>query len=324
MKKASKYLFMGMAGLLVVVLSALAYVKVALPDVGEAPEIKITGTESQVARGRYLAHNVMVCVDCHSERDWTKYSGPPKPGTWGKGGEAFSKDMGFPGTFFARNITPAGVGDWTDGELFRAITAGVDKNGQALFPVMPHHLYGQLAQEDIEAVIAYIRTLPAIENDIPDSQPEFPMNFIMNTLPRKASLKPMPAKSETLLYGKYLATAAACGECHTPKEKGQNIPGMEFAGGMEFKLPDGSTLRSANITPDKKTGLGNWTKEAFINRFKQYNDSSFHTQTVAKGAFNTVMPWVMYAGMEQQDLEAIYAYLQDIPAVPHQVVRYSK
>ncbi|WP_207436195.1 c-type cytochrome [Sabulibacter ruber] len=323
MRKARKFLLAGGIGLLVIVLSALAYVKVALPNVGEAPEIKITSNESQIARGRYLAHNVMVCIDCHSERDWTKFAGPPKDGTWGKGGEEFNKNMGFPGTFFARNITPAGISDWTDGELFRAITSGVDKDGKALFPVMPHHLYGQLAKEDIEAVISYIRTLPAIENDIPDSRPEFPMNFILNTMPRKANLQPMPAKTETVLYGKYLVTAAACGECHSPKEKGQNIPGREFSGGMEFAMPAG-TLRSANITPDKETGIGNWTKEAFVNRFKQYADSAYHSPTLAKGDFNTIMPWMMYAGMEREDLEAIYAYLQELPAIHHKVTRFSK
>ncbi|WP_181306645.1 hypothetical protein [Rufibacter sp. XAAS-G3-1] len=163
--------------------------------------------------------------------------------------------MGLPGTFYVANITPAGIGDWTDGEIFRAITTGVSKEGQALFSIMPHPYYGQVAQEDIEAVITYLRTLPAIENKVPASEVDFPMNFILNTIPQKAHLQPVPSKTDPVLYGKYLITAA-CADCHTMKENGQNILAMEFAGGMEFPIPTGGRVQSANLTPDK-TGLGN-------------------------------------------------------------------
>ncbi|MFA1772333.1 cytochrome c [Rufibacter glacialis] len=266
----------------------------------------------------------MVCIDCHSERDWTKFTGPPKDGTWGKGGEAFSKEMGFPGMFYARNITPAGIGDWTDGEVLRAITMGVNKEGHPLFPVMPHHLYGQLAQEDMEAVVAYLRTLPAIENEVPASRADFPMNFLLNTIPKKAAFQPVPSAADQVRYGKYLTTAAACIKCHTQKKQGQNVAGMEFAGGIEFPLPGGGKIASANITPDPQTGIGRWSKETFVSRFKQYADSSYRPHTVGKGELNTLMPWSMYAGMEREDLEAIYVYLQSLPAVQHKVTRFTK
>ncbi|RNI23459.1 c-type cytochrome [Rufibacter latericius] len=324
MKKAKKIILLGVGSLLFVVLSALAYVKLALPNVGEAPDLKIGATEERLARGKYLAHHVMSCIGCHSERDWTKFAAPLKEGTWGKGGEEFPKELGFPGTFYAPNITPAGIGHWTDGEIFRAITSGVTKYGKALFPVMPHPLYGQLAEEDIKAVIAYIRTLPAIENKVPPSQPDYAMSFILNTIPKKAEFHPIPDKSDQVSYGKYLITAAACVDCHTQKAKGQNIAGMEYAGGMEFPLPGGITVYSANITPDKATGIGNWTKEAFVSRFKLYADSASQNQAVGKGEFNTIMPWTMFAGMEREDLEAIYVYLQSIPAVNHKVTKFTK
>ena len=109
-------------------------------------------------------------------------------------------------------------------------------------------------------------------------------------------------------------------ECHTQKDKGQNIPGMEYAGGMEFRFPDGNVLRSPNITPDPNTGIGNWTREAFINRFKMHANAP---QPVAKGGFQTVMPWTMYAGMTEEDLGAIYAYLQTVPAKENKVVRFT-
>src|SRR5690606_10073925 len=131
------------------------------------------------------------------------------------------QDFGFPGTFVASNITPHGIGDYTDGELFRVITTGVAKDGRALFPVMPYPSYGELDEEDIKSVIAYIRTLPAIESQLPKSEADFPMNFIINTIPKKAALSKMPSKDDEVAYGKYMVTATACGDCHTKAEKGK-------------------------------------------------------------------------------------------------------
>lgn len=74
-----------------------------------------------------------MCLDCHSQRDYSKFAAPLVPGTEGKGGELFGKDLGFPGDFYSPNITPAGVGNWTDGELFRTITTGVSKDGMLCF-----------------------------------------------------------------------------------------------------------------------------------------------------------------------------------------------
>ncbi|MDX5346729.1 MAG: cytochrome c, partial [Hymenobacteraceae bacterium] len=231
---------------------------------------------------------------------------------------------GFPGVYYSRNITPAGIGNWTDGEVMRAITAGVTKDGKALFPVMPHHLYGQLDEQDIKAIIAYLRTLKPIQNQIPESKSDFPFNLLLNTMPAKPKFSHIPPKTDQVAYGKYLVTAAACAECHTPKDKGKNIEGMEFAGGMEFKIPETGTLRSLNITPDKENGIGNWSREAFINRFKMYDNPQAQHIAVAKGEFNTLMPWIMYSGMTEEDLGAIYAYLQSVKPVENKVERFTK
>ena len=306
--------------LLLLIAGLLAYVKTALPNVGPAPELKIEKTTARIERGKYLANHVAVCIDCHSARDWSKYSAPPVAGTFGQGGEIFDQNLGFPGTYFSRNITPAGIGNWTDGEVFRAITSGVSKDGHALFPIMPHPLYGQLNEEDIYSIIAYLRTLQPIQKEIPASVSDFPMNFIINTIPAKPNFQPIPEKEDQLAYGRYLITAAACVECHTPKKNGQNIAGMEFAGGMEFKFPTGEVLRSPNITPDPKTGIGNWTREAFVNRFKMHATA----QPVAKGGFQTLMPWTMYAGMTEEDLSAIYTYLKSVPVKENKVERFTK
>ena len=138
MKKAMKIASFVLLALIICLGILLTYVKTALPNVGEPEVISIEHTPARLERGTYLANHVYVCVDCHSKRDWTKFSGPLVEGTIGMGGETFDQRYGFPGKFYSRNISPAGIGTWTDGELLRAISTGVSKSGRALFPVMPH------------------------------------------------------------------------------------------------------------------------------------------------------------------------------------------
>jgi cytochrome c553 len=315
-------------GILVLVLvlavgSLAIYVKTALPDVGEAPDLQIEYTEERIEHGRYLANAVTVCMDCHSTRDWSRFSGPLTPGTEGKGGERFSHAEGFPGVFYSRNITPAGISRYTDGELFRLITTGVTKEGRAIFPVMPYPYYAQMDAEDIYSIIAYVRSLEPVHNEVLESRADFPVSLILNTMPKKAPLMKRPDKSDELLYGAYITNAAACKECHTPENKGQIIPELAFSGGRSFVFPDGSVVRSANITPDETTGIGKWTKQAFIRRFKQHVDSSYVVPVVNQGDFNTIMPWTMYANMTEEDLGAIYTYLQSLQPKTNNVEKFT-
>ena len=306
--------------LVVVIASGLAYVKLALPNVGKAEELKITATPEMIKRGEYLANHVCVCIDCHSQRDWSKFSGPLLEGSQGKGGEAFTRELGFPGTFYARNITPEHLGSWTDGEILRAVTCGVDKDGKALFPVMMYPYYKNLDKDDAIAIVAYIRTLKPIKNDIKEDEADFPMNFILNTIPEKASYTTLPSRDNMVDYGKYLVNAGACAECHTNSIKGKKVEGMDFAGGREFSFPDGKKIISANITFDDATGIGYWTEETFVNKFKSFADKSKLQDYKSPKDYQTVMPWNMYAGMDTVDLKAIFAYLQTLKPIKNKVV----
>jgi len=312
-------------GIVVIALLGLSlYYLIAFPRVGPPEEIVVNSTPEMIERGRYLANNVAICIDCHSKRDWRYYAGPVVPGTEGMGGNAFTKKMEIPGSLYSQNITPAGIGDWTDGELIRAITTGVSNDGTALYPLMPYPSYKIMAKEDVHAIVAYLRSLKPIENtDIPERKLKFPHNLKIRLLPSEAEPQPRPDSSDTLAYGKYLAIIADCAGCHTPTENGFPIDGMYMAGGGRFEFPSGAVVRTENITPDKETGIGTWTREDFIQRFKMYAGSNMHRVKVPEGGMNTIMPWIMYAGMTEQDLGAIYTYLQSVQPVRNEIVRYT-
>jgi Cytochrome c len=318
MKKLFKILGILLGIVIVGVLGVMAYVKLALPDVGPAPDLKVELTPERIKRGEYLANHVNVCMDCHSTRNYSLFSAPLVEGTLGKGGELFDQKQGFPGAFTSKNITPYGIGNWTDGEIFRAITTGVSRDGHAFFPVMPYPYYGSMDEEDAKSIVAYLRTLKSIENKPADSKPDFPFNFIINTIPKKAQPTKRPVESDVLASGKYLVNIAGCVECHTQVEQGQIIAEKMFAGGREFALPSG-LLITPNITPDKETGIGNWTKESFVARFRAYADSSYKPHKVGPNEFQTIMPWTMYGGMSEQDLGAIYTYLMTLKPIKNAI-----
>lgn len=321
MKKRIVKIVLGVVGALAALIGiGLAYVKLVMPNVGPAPSLTIRATAAQIEHGRYLANSVASCMDCHSTRDFSKLAGPMVPGTAGKGGEKFARKMGFPGTYYASNLTPAHLGKWTDGEIYRAITTGVSRDGHALFPVMPYQNYAQMDPADIKDIIAYLRTLQPIPNDIPNAESDFPMNFIINTIPAQIEAGKRPDSTDQMAYGKYVTTFAACADCHTPVDgQGKALPGMDMAGGRAFPTPAG-TVRSMNITPDP-SGIGSWTKAAFVSRFRAYAGKNH--PLVQADEFNTLMPWTMYAQMSDKDLSAVYDYLRTLKPVKNSVERFT-
>jgi len=298
-----------------VIVIGASYVKFFLPEI-PVRTLSIDVTQDRIVRGNYLANHVMLCIDCHSSRDWTKYTGPIIPGTEGMGGEIFDQKQGFPGVYYATNITPYELDKWSDGEIYRALTSGVGIRNNALFPVMPYHIYGNLADEDIFSIIAYLRTIPSIKNDLPPAKSDFPMNFIINTMPREGKAQNVPSKDDMLEYGEYMTLATDCMECHTEADKmGKPIMEFAYAGGRKFFLPDGEISISTNITPDNGTGIGNWDENKFIRTFKTYDLERYEPPEMKTDESNTIMPWTAYAGLDTLDLKAIYHYLRSIKPI---------
>ena len=319
MKKLLKILLVLVVIIAVVIIGAATYVSTALPDVGEAPDMKVEITPEKVERGRYLANSVAICSDCHSLRDSSKFAMPNHGPMFAGSGGDFTREFGFPGDYYAPNLTPAHLGNWTDGEIYRAITMGVSKDGRALFELMPYKHYGQMAKSDIEAIIAYLRTLEPVERSVPVSEPDFPLNFIINTMPQKPQHQPIPEKTNAVKYGEYLTNAAACIDCHTPRVDGQLNMELPFAGGQGFPIHQGIVF-SANITPSEN-GIGSMSREAFINRFKQHETGETATP-VGENEFNTIMPWHTYSRMNEEDISAIYSYLRSLAPLDNKVTRF--
>lgn len=324
MKKLLKVAAYLIGAVIILLLCILGFLQLGFPKVDPAPELTIEYTPDRIERGAYLANHVTVCMDCHSNRDFSLFSGPPAPGTLGAGGDRFDHSMGLPGVFYAKNITPHGISDYTDGELYRLITTGVTNDGRPMFPLMPYAYYGKMDPEDIYDIIAYVRSLPSVGTEIPDSQPDFPVNLILRTMPVNATPEKRPNPSDQVAYGAYLVNASGCVECHTQvSPQGVIIPEKAFSGGRSFPFPDGSVVTSSNITQDKETGIGNWTEEIFVKRFKQYQDSGYVVPKINPGEFNSLMPWLMYSGMKEEDLKAIFAYLKTIEPKKNEVVKFT-
>ncbi|MDH7605067.1 MAG: hypothetical protein QHH13_09220 [Melioribacter sp.] len=324
MNKFFKITLYTIIGVVFIFIIFLIYFNSTYPKVDLPSNKKIEFSEARLERGKYLANHVTVCIDCHSIRDWTKYSGPVKPNTLGMGGEIFDENFaGVPGVIYSKNITPYNISRYSDGELMRVITNGVTKESEALFPLMPYMGYNKLTEEDLYSIIVYIRSLEPIKNEVPERSLHFPVNFLVKTIPPK-SYNPSsePDKNNTIEYGKYLVTIAGCVHCHTEMVKGEPVIEKAFAGGFEFNFPSGK-IKSANITPDKETGIGLWTREQFIKRFKMMEPDSNVIPSVGPKDFNTPMPWTMYAGMTNADLGAIYDYLKTLKPIRNNVIRFT-
>lgn len=324
MKKFLKAFAYIVGGVVLLFICFLIYFNSTYPKIDPPSAEKVEITPARLERGKYLANHVSLCLDCHSTRDWSKFSGPIKPGTLGMGGEQFDEvNVGIPGVLHAKNITPAGISNYTDGELMRVITNGVTNKNVALFPLMPYLGYNNLTKEDLYSIVAYIRSLEPIKNEVPERSLNFPLNFIVKTMvPKSYKPSPEPNKNNPAEYGKYLVSISGCFDCHTQLIKGERNMEKVFAGGFEFQLPSG-TVRSANISPDSITGIGKWAKNEFIARFKSMDPEKYPPVETGMNDFNSIMPWTMLAGIKEEDLAAIYEYLRTVKPVKNVVVKFT-
>lgn len=296
--------------------AGFSYLYFRSPATAPAADLHIELTPERLARGEYL-FTLSDCDGCHSERDFSRFSGPVKAGRRGAGGPMPLDDL--PGKVFARNITPdaeTGLGRWSDGEIVRAIREGISRDGSALFPMMPYSGYRYMADEDVYSLVAYLRSLPPVRNEVPRSQIDFPVSMLIKGEPQPAGSVRSVDRGNRMAYGQYLTNLAGCEECHTPAEKGKLIAGRNFSGGRRFGIVGGPVVYSANITADKGTGIGGWDYQRFHARMAAYRN---YTPEPAGPEKFTLMPWLNFGKLTDDDLAAIWEYIRTRPAVENRV-----
>lgn len=259
-----------------------------------------------VARGEYLA-NIAGCVGCHTPVSAETFQ--PLPDMEFAGGVPF--EVPGVGTLLTRNITQdeeTGIGVWTDEEIKTAIQTGVTPDGQYLFPIMPYITFNNMAESDLDALVAFLRTIEPIENPIPRQQ--LLPDEAYPQLPRRTDIE-APDPSDTAARGRYLMTGVtACTDCHTPIDAETGAPVMDqyLAGSQPYIGPWG-TVYGGNITPDEETGIGGWTDEE-LERVIRHG-------VRPDGRIAVLMPWVEYAHLTDQDVAAIIHYLRNDVAPVH-------
>jgi mono/diheme cytochrome c family protein len=309
MKRIFRVLGYVMAAVLVLAGGAATYLYARKPEMAPAAKLSIERSAERLARGAYL-YRLADCDGCHSERDYGRFGGPVMPGGTAAG-QVFTKEMGLPGTVVAPNLTPdveTGIGSWTDGEKVRAIREGVDKDGRTLFPMMPYEAFRKMSDEDVYSLVAYLDTLPAVKRQHPVTQLDFPVALFIKSTPKPAGSVAPPDLSTKVKKGAYLVNIAGCQGCHT----------ASLAGGERFTMP-GLLVVSANISADTATGIGRWSEQDFLARFAQYREYAEQGPPKVGPVGFTLMPWLNFCQLPEEDLGAIYAYLRTLPPVNHSV-----
>jgi mono/diheme cytochrome c family protein len=309
-------------GYLVLILVAVVlWLFLRRPAMAPASSIKVSMAADRIARGKYIFEAVSDCGGCHSQRDFTRFDGPEVPTGIGRGVVLSDLVKGLPGLVVAPNITPdneTGIGTWTDGEKIRAIREGVDREGHALFPMMPYEGYSHMSDDDVQSLVAYLDSLAPIHNPLPKTKLAFPVGLMIKGVPKPVGSVPSPDKSDAVQYGHYLVDVGGCGDCHTPTDKqGAPLPGKLLAGGRVFDTAYG-TVVTANITPDNETGIGKWSPDLFVTRFTSYAPGPGALPASTPENF-TLMPWLGLSQQDEASLKAIHAYLRTMPAVSNRI-----
>jgi mono/diheme cytochrome c family protein len=292
MKKILKLIGIGLGSLILL----LVVLVVAISLIGSSKQHKkwdiepealaIPSDAASIARGDHLVHSVAICVACHGDN---------------LAGKVMINQPGF-AVIYALNLTPGegGAGaEFKDPDFVRAIRHGVDPDGRAL-AIMPSQNFYYMSDADLAAVIAYLRTLPPVNNELPDPQFGFIAKMLVGSGMFKfsaeqidhASRPAIPEMGITTAYGDYLARIGNCRDCHNEN----------MAGGTDPNAPLG-----ANLTPGGD--LGKWDEATFIDVIRS-------GKLPTGRPLSKEMPWFYYRGMTDDELKALWLYLGTLPSLP--------
>jgi mono/diheme cytochrome c family protein/cytochrome c553 len=269
------------------VLGGIGIFKYYFPRVSPAPELTVASTPEQIARGEYLTG--LSCIGCHGSVDAQGNQTRERPlsGGWNVGA---SKGVGYAGLIAAENLTPGGkLANYTDGEILRALRNSVDKDGH-LLSAMSLLPYDQISNADLEAIIAYLRSLPPVVNKLPTGDH---LNYIgmlaagagyygNPNVPSTTVIA--PPEGVTPEYGKYVATYGDCRTCHGPDMTGTKAT---------IVLP---------AAPDVRPYVSSISEDQFMEMMRTGVRPN-------KVPFTDYMPWQNAENMTDNDLAALYLYL---------------
>lgn len=255
--------------------------------------------ETPVERGEYLVRGPAGCGNCHTPL------GPDGPVAGMElAGRLVEENEQF--TAYAPNLTPASrIAKWSDAELAVAIREGKRPDGSTIGPPMPFVMYRGLSDNDVQAIVAFLRTLEPVVNEVPISQYRIALPPAYG--PPLGPVADVP-RGPTAEYGKYLAGPVAhCLECHSPM--GPQGPMLDKAGqgGFEFHGPWGISV-GANITPS-------------ADGIADYSDADL-AQMITKGVrpggapMLPPMPYAYLGRMSEDDVTAVIAFLRTLPPLP--------
>jgi mono/diheme cytochrome c family protein len=305
--------------LIVLVVGLFTFVQLSWDKTFDAPYPNITASKDSavIARGKYLAFGPAHCSTCHvpmnKVMDVENGEVIPLSGGW---------ELSIPpGTFRAPNLTPdmeTGIGKKTDGEIARVLRHMVSSDNKFVFPFMP---FTELSDDDVTAIISFLRSQPAVKNEVKKSE----LSFMGKALSAFGMLKPegtkgTPPKSVTMdttaEYGKYMANYVAnCVGCHTNRDlKTGAFIGEPFAGGLLF-VPDpfseGRSFVTPNLTPHEETGImTGWTEDVFVTRLK--------SGKIHKGS---PMAWGAFSRINEMEVRAIYRYLKTLEPIDNKIAK---
>lgn len=264
------------------------------------PAITASTDTAIILRGKHLVFGAAHCADCHSKTnvDSLLKLGQDVPLS---GGIVFDLPVG---KLYSKNITPdkeTGIGNYTDPEIARALRYGVHPDGTVVYDFMPFH---NMTDEDMTAIISYLRVQKPVKNKVPDHNLNLLGNavkaFMVKPVGPDGDVAKQIAKDSSTDYGKYLATSVAnCSGCHTQRDLSGTFTGEWFAGGNEI---DG--FITPNITTDSTSRIFGWSQQNFVDRFRM-------GRLIPKSP----MPWSSFQRMDDEELKAIYAYLKTLKPV---------
>ena len=262
-----------------------------------------------IAKGQYIFSVAGGCA-CHTD---------PK-GTPHAGGRPFPIPLG---TVYSTNITQdkeTGLGDWTDQQIHDAMIKGVSRDGTRILPVMPFEAYSGMAQEDLKALIAYVKTLKPVKKATPTLKTWVPFTRGLATpaylkVFGRFSTAPPQAPKSGIERGRYLVNhVSLCGDCHTPRNTiGVPKPALYLAGASAKSGFLGEDV--PNITPDKETGIGDWKREDIAELLLTGTKPDLDN---VQGLMAEVVEHG-YKNMTKEDALAIADYLKSVPPIKNKI-----